>query len=67
MATDIKTRWSFIEPMIEKFILLQVAISEALTKLNAAHLIENINFYLLPNLKTTLAPISVAVEALICN
>ena len=37
---------------------------KALTELNAAHLVENINFDLLSNLKTTLAPISAAVEAL---
>jgi len=67
LAIDVKTRWSSIEPMLEKFILLEVPISQALTELNAVHLIENINIDLLSNIKSTLAPISAAVEALSRN
>ena len=50
--------------MLEKLILLQIPISEAL---NAEHLIENINLDLLSNLKTTLGTISAVVEALSRN
>ena len=61
---DCKTRWSSIYEMVERFVCLKKCISKALLNLSIEHGISTTEFLFLNDLKCTLEPIKLAVEAL---
>ena len=64
LILDCKTRWSSMFQMIERFILLKKSIFKALLDLSIAHDITQAEFLFLDEMKATLEPVKLAVEAM---